>query len=159
MGGILWLFTRTRPDLAFAVSSTAQVLTKDLELLKVKLGHLLQHLNTTTTMGLLYPHPKKRELTEFTVFGDSSFAPSGKHSSGYAIHLSFGHVRHMAHWQPLRGPKIAESSAESELYALASARKAAKNFRLLIHEAFTSSLTMSLRCDNTATIAMLGHTS
>ena len=150
LGGILWLSTRTRPDLAFVVSSTAQVLTKDLELLKVKLRRLLQ------TMGLLYPHPKKRELTEFTVFGDSSFAPSGKHSqSGYTIHLPFGHVRHMVHWQSLREPKIAESSAESELYALASARKAARNFRLLIHEAFTSSLTMSLRCDSTATIAML----
>ena len=133
-----------------------QVLTKDLELLKVKLRHLLQYFNTTKTMGLLYPHPKKRELTEFTVFGDSSFAPSGKHSqSGYTIHLSFGHVRHMVHWQSLREPKIAESPAESELYALASARKAARNFRLLIHEAFTPSLTMSLRCDNTATIAML----
>ena len=155
LGGILWLSTRTRPDLAFAVSSTAQVLTKDLELLKVKLRHLLQYLNTTKTKGLLYPHPKKRELTEYTVFGDSSFAPSGKHSqSGYTIHLSFGHVRHI-HWQSLREPKIAESSAESELYALASARKAARNFRLLIHEAFTPSLTMSLRCDNTATIAML----
>ena len=44
LGGLLWLSTRTRPDLAFAVSSTAQVLTKDLELLKVKLRHILQYL-------------------------------------------------------------------------------------------------------------------
>ena len=62
LGGVLWLSTRTCPDLAFAVSSTAQVLTKDLELLKVKLRHLLQYLNTTKTMGLLYPHPKNRRL-------------------------------------------------------------------------------------------------
>ena len=39
--------------------------------------------------------------------------------------------------------------------ALASARKSARNMRLLIHETFTSSLVMSLRCDNTACIAML----
>ena len=126
MGGILWLSTRTRPVLTFAVSPTALILTKDLDLLKIKLRHLLQYLNATKTMD-----PKKRELTEFTSlsFGDSSFAPSGKHSqSGYTIHLSFGHVRHMAHWQTLRKPKIAESSAASELYALASARKAARNF-------------------------------
>ena len=55
---------------------------------------------------------------------------------------------------PKRG-KIAESSAEAELYALATARKAARNFRLLVHESFTNSLVMSLRCDNTAAIAML----
>ena len=42
-----------------------------------------------------------------------------------------------------------------ELYALATARKPARNFRLLIHESFTSSMVMSLRCDNTAAIAML----
>ena len=42
LGGLLWLSTRTRPDLAFDVSSAAQVLTKDLELLKAKLRHILQ---------------------------------------------------------------------------------------------------------------------
>ena len=50
---------------------------------------------------------------------------------------------------------ISESSAEAELYALATARKSARNFRLLIHESFTSSMVMSVRCDNAAAIAML----
>ena len=120
LGGLLWLSTRTRPDLAYSVSSTAQILTRDLELLKMKLRHLLQYLNSTKTMGLLYRFPRKREMTEFTIFGDSSFAPSGKHSqSGFTIHLTYHEVRHLVHWQSLREPKIAESSAESELYALA----------------------------------------
>ena len=44
---------------------------------------------------------------------------------------------------------IAKSSAESELYALASARKSARNFRLLLRESI-----MSLKCDNTATASM-----
>ena len=156
LGGLLWLSTRTRPDLAFAVSSAAQVLTKDLELLKVKLRHILQYLNTTRTLGLLYPYPQERDLTEFTVFGDSSFAPSGRQSqSGFTIHLSFGNVRHMIHWQSQREQKIAESSAESELYALAFARKSARNFRLLIRESFATNVTMTIRCDNTAAISML----
>ena len=90
-------------------------------------------------------------MIEFTIFGDSSFAPSGKHSqSGFTIHLTHHDVRHLVHWQSLREPKTAESSAESELYALATARKATRNMRLLLHESFTSSLTLSLRCDNTA---------
>ena len=76
----------------------------------------------------------------FTIFGDSSFA-SGEHSqSGFTIHLTYHDVRHLVHWQFLREQKIAESSAESELYALAIARKAARNMRLLLHESFTSSL-------------------
>ena len=156
LGGLLWLSTRTRPDLSYSVSSAAQVLTKDIELLKVKLRHLLQYLNTTQTLGLLYPYPRDREMTSFTVYSDASFAPAGKHSqSGYTIHLSFGYTRHLIHWQSVRETKISESSAEAELYALATARKSARNFRLLIHESFTSSMVMSLRCDNTAAIAML----
>ena len=156
LGAMLWLSTRTRPDLAYAVSATAQVLTRDIESLKVRLCHLLQYINTTKALGLFYRYPTKRELTDFTVFGDASFAPSGKHSqSGYTIHLSFGTARHLVHWQSLREAKIAESSAEAELYALATARKAARNFRLLIHESFTKDLVMTVRCDNTATIAML----
>ena len=59
-GGILWLST--------AVSSTTQALSKDLELPKVKPRHPLQHLNTTKTMGLLYPHPRRQELTECMQF-------------------------------------------------------------------------------------------
>ena len=36
------------------------------------------YINATKTKGLFYLHPKKsKELTEFTIFGDSSFAPSG----------------------------------------------------------------------------------
>ena len=145
LGGLLWLSTRARPDLSYSVSSAAQVLTKDIELLKVKLGHLLQDINTTQTLGLLYPHPRDREMTDFTVYSDASLAPSGKNSqSGYTIHLSFGHIRHLIHWQSVRETKISESSAEAELYSLATARKSARNFRLLIQKSFTSSMVMSL---------------
>ena len=67
-------------------------------------------------------------MTDFTVYSDASFAPAGKHSqSGYTIHLSFGHTRRLIHWQSVRETKISESSAEAELYALATARKSARS--------------------------------
>ena len=116
LGGVLWLSTRRGPDFAYAVSATAQFLTKDLELLKTKLRDLMQYLSTTKTKSSLYLHPKN-ELTQFTICGDSSFAPSGKHSqSGFAIHLFYGNARCLILAIPT---KIAESSAEAELYALA----------------------------------------
>ena len=51
LGALLWLSTRTRPDIACAVSLAAQALWQDLETLKVRLRHLLQYLNTTQTFG------------------------------------------------------------------------------------------------------------
>ena len=98
MGGLLWLVTRTRPDLAFAVSSTAQVLTRDMELLKVKLRHLLQDLNTTKTMGLLYAYPRKPHLPDLTVFTDSLPRLVGTLNQD-------GNARRLTHWQSLREQK------------------------------------------------------
>ena len=163
LGALLWLSTRTRPDIACAVSLAAQSLWHNLDHLKIRLRHLLQYLNTTKTFGLLYTFPQKEQpspLSEFTVFADSSFAPSGKHSqTGYVILLSFGNVRHLIHWHSTREKKVAESSAESELYALCTSFKTARNFRLLIHETITTEVIMNMRCDNTAALAMIDEPS
>ena len=163
LGALLWLSTRTRPDIACAVSLAAQSLWQDLDQLKIRLRHLLQYLNTTKTFGILYTFPQKEQpstLTEFTVFADSSFAPSGKHSqTGSVILLSFGNVRHLIHWRSTREKKVAESSAESELYALSTSFKTARNFRLLIHETITTEVIMNMRCDNTAALAMIDEPS
>ena len=136
---------------------------QDLDQLKIRLRHLLQYLNTTKTFGILYTFPQKEQpstLTEFTVFADSSFAPAGKHSqTGYVILLSFGNVRHLIHWHSTREKKVAESSAESELYALCTSFKTARNFRLLIHETITTEVIMNMRCDNTAALAMIDEPS
>ena len=95
-------------------------------------------------------------LTEFAVYSDASFAPSGKGSqSGYCVMLTYGTVRHLVHWHSTREKKVAESSAESELYALSTASKAGRNFRLLVQEFLTTDLLLNLRCDNEATIATL----
>ena len=163
LGALLWLSTRTRPDIACAVSLAAQSLWQDLNQLKIRLRHLLQYLNTTKTFGILYTFPQKEQpstLTEFTIFADSSFAPAGKHSqTGYVILLSFGNVRHLIHWHSTREKKVAESSAESELYALCTSFKTARNFRLLIHETITTEVIMNMRCDNTAALAMIDEPS
>ena len=47
--------------------------------------------------------------------------------------MTFGSVRHLIHWQSFKEAKMAESSAEAELYSLSSAYKAARNLRLLIY--------------------------
>ena len=94
------------------------------------------------------------------MFSDSSFAPAGKGSqSGYTILLSYGGVRHLVHWHSTREKKIAESSAEAELYALSTAFKAGRNMRLLVHELSTTEILLNLRCDNKAAIAMMDEPS
>ena len=164
IGALLWLSTRTRPDLSCAVSLVSQALFKDLKKLKDRLRHLLQYLKSTKNLGLSYPFPKgasnKFNLTEFTVYTDSSFAPAGKQSqTGIAVFLTYGTVRHLIHWQSGKEKKMAESSAESELYALSTGHKVGRNFRLMVHETLADDILLNLRCDNEATIAMLDNPS
>ena len=73
--------------------------------------------------------------------------------------MSYSNVRHLVHWQSAKESKIAESSAEVELYALSTAHKTARNYRLLIRETLTDGVIPNLRSDNTAAITMLDNPS
>ena len=68
-------------------------------------------------------------------------------------------MRHLVHWHSTREKKVAESSAEAELYALCTSFKTARNFRLLIHETITTEVIMNMRCDNMAALAMIDEPS
>ena len=60
IGALLWMSTRTRPDLSYAVSMAALVQTRDLKELDVRLRHLLQYLGSQEShphKGLHYKHP------------------------------------------------------------------------------------------------------
>ena len=71
---------------------------------------------------------------DITVYTDSSFAPAGRQSqAGIAVFLTYATVRHLIHWQSSKEKKMAESSAESELYALSAGHKIERNFRLMVH--------------------------
>ena len=54
---------------------------------------------------------------------------------------------------------MAESLDESELYALTSAYKVGKSFRLVVQEALADDILLNLKRDNQATIAMLDNPS
>ena len=126
LGGLLWLFTHTLPDLSYSASSAAQVLTKDIEDLKVKLRHLSQYnyTHTTQTVGLLIPHPRDREVTAFTVYSDA-FCTFWEALPVWVHNPSLFRSYSSPHTQAVREIKISERSAEAELYplALATARK------------------------------------
>ena len=154
LGALLWLSTRTRPDLSYAVAMAASVQTRDLRDLEVRLRHLLQYVSSHPHLGLYYPYPTSnyRSLETFT---DASFAPSGSHShQGFAVLFKVGHSQHLLHWSSTRQKLVSQSSAEAELIALMSGFKATKSFQHLLSES-VADLTPILRCDNQAVLAML----
>ena len=117
-GALLWLSTRTRPDLSYGVSMAASVQTRDLRReLEVRLRHLLQYVSSHPHLGLHFPYPTSTYLSLET-FTDASFAPCGAHShQAFAILLKVGHSQHLLHWNSTRQKLVSQSSAEAELIA------------------------------------------
>ena len=106
-------------------------LTKDLELLKIKLRHLLQYLNTTKTKGLFYLYPRKKTRTH-GVYPSLVILPLHHQENIPSPDLLFICLMEMPdiliHWQSLREPKIAESSAEAELSCSSLSQKVSQEF-------------------------------
>ena len=78
IGALLWLSTRTRPDLSCAVSLASQSLFKDLKKLKDRLRHLLQYLKSTKTW--VFPIHSQRILPT------SSASPSSRSTPTPLLH-------------------------------------------------------------------------
>ena len=151
LGGLLWLSTRTRPDLSYSVSLLRKSWPRMLNSWRWSCDTFCSTSTlhkpsdcSTHTLGM------ERWLT--LLFTAMLLLHSGNTPSLGTQSISLSVISVISftgsQWERLRSPR-------AELYALATARKSARNFRLLIHEPFTSSMVMSLRRDNTAAIAML----
>ena len=54
LGCLLWLATRSRPDLAFVTARACGLVSRELQSARTKTKHALQHLSSHQAMGLLY---------------------------------------------------------------------------------------------------------
>jgi hypothetical protein len=97
-GELLWLSTRTRPDLCYPIQRIGNVQTKDPWRSLKMAKKVMRYLKGTSNVGLLFPNKEgvekafekgegiwPEECLEkdvATVWTDSSFAPGGERSQG-----------------------------------------------------------------------------
>ncbi|CAE7201986.1 putative transposon protein [Symbiodinium microadriaticum] len=85
-GELLWLATRTRPDLAFGVSRIGQLITKDVDQALRRGEEMIKYLRATKQQELIYGEPGQghgtadqlpiaRDFNLIEVFADASFCP------------------------------------------------------------------------------------
>ena len=145
-GEILWLSTRSRPDLAYPIqkmTSEAQCDPKK----ALKIGtRILRYLKGTKDFGLFYPnseetHRRFQEMKEdwpeeliqkIAVWTDSSYASQkeSKSQGAFVVTLALAPV----FWKCGKQALIAQSTAESELQMLTEGSLAAKNIGKLLKE-------------------------
>ncbi|CAE7215856.1 GIP [Symbiodinium sp. CCMP2592] len=144
-GELLWLLTRTRPDVGFATAHVCSAATKD-PASAIKLAKMtMRYLASTVSWGLCYDG----QGGPVVAYSDASFAPQGDRSFGCVTTATYGGF---AAWRMTKQPTIALSAAEAELVELLNASQQAAGLQAWVNEVSSKDADepMELRVDNTA---------
>ena len=151
IGSLLYLSTRTRPDIAYAVSNVTRFCSKPTMEHWKSIKHIMRYLNDTRICGLLYD---KEKVTDFIGYSDADWAgdfDDCRSTSGYLFELSGAAVS----WRSKKQSCVALSTAEAEYMALASAAQEAVWMQRLQNDVNEASVKSTLIYeDNQSTICM-----
>ena len=142
VGSLLYLSTRTRPDITYAVSNVARFCAKPTQQHWIAVKRILRYLKGTPNFGLLY---SKKSLGDLCVgYSDADWAgdiDDRKSTSGYVFQIGGTAVS----WRSKKQTCVALSTAEAEYMALASAAQEAVWMR---------QLTADLKCESTGPLVI-----
>ena len=176
VGELLWLSTRTRPDISFGVGRAATVLSVDPGLALQRVKRIHRYLRGSMNHSLIsrkfgeadYQVPVvERQLMDVMdrrglwsdeyegarlavdTQADASFAPDASYSHGGFI-ISVGSMA--VHWRSSRQKVVTSSSAEAELYTQAEASHSGEGVVMLLEELGHP----AVNCQKTDNQAVLG---
>ncbi|CAE7523117.1 RE1, partial [Symbiodinium necroappetens] len=166
VGQLLWVSTRTRPDLAFGVSMAGQKIASDPAESLARAEHLIRYLRHAPRVGLQYgcasgrcgkwDQLKYQEVeASMDVFSDASFCADEKSRSFGSIHLYWAGA--LIAWASSRQTLIASHTAESELYSLAEGHLLGKAMRPTVAALLDmpeARVDCRLYCDNAAAVQL-----
>ena len=152
VGSLLYLSTRSRPDIAFAVGNAARYCSQPTQSHWSAVKRILRYLKGTMNLGLLY----KPDDTTLVGYSDADWAGDTndrKSTSGYVFMLSGAAIS----WRSKKQTSVALSTAEAEYMALSSATQEAMWLRQLfsnLMDNFKLSEPTTIYEDNQSTICM-----
>ena len=130
VGEVLWLVTRTRPDIMFAVSRMGSNVTKATSAVIETAKQVWGYLKKTSGEGLKFEEEEQEEVI-INVSSDASFAPDAEESHGsYVVSIN----RSPMFWRSGRQSTITLSTAESELNELIEAMNAGESVAVIVSE-------------------------
>jgi hypothetical protein len=89
LGSLLWLVTRTRPDMAWSYSVAASMTTRMPQEAAARTRHLLGYLKQARGVGLVFRRPQQG-YHRVDIYADASFAPAGgpSHDGGAVAYVA-----------------------------------------------------------------------
>ncbi len=126
VGEVLWLSTRSRPDISYSVGTLGRMLHKRPRYVVQLAQHLLRYLNGSPGVGLLYKPcgvgdlgnedqlSQPRSTDRIDVYSDVSYAPSCE-SYRSIQGIAVEHAGNLVAWETGRQTIVALSTCEAEL--------------------------------------------
>ena len=129
VGSLLYLSTRTRPDITFAVCNVSKFCIKPTKAHWTAVKRIFRYLRGTSDLGILYEKNSKSCVgySDADWAGDKS---DRKSTSGYCFLLSGGLIS----WRTNKQSCVALSTAEAEYVALSSAGQEAVWLKTLLND-------------------------
>ena len=146
VGEVLWLSTRTRPDLAFGVGLLGRLVHKRPQTV-ISLGmHMLKYIKNTSDWGLVYEQcsngdfgeedelQQPRTVGRVQAYADISFAPA-REAYRSIQGIGIQHGKNLIAWESCRQPFVCASTAESELVSYCEAHQVTESVTGLLEVA------------------------
>nr|GAT43053.1 polyprotein [Mycena chlorophos] len=151
IGGLVWLWTATRPDLAFSVTILSRFVSNPGRPHWDAAKRVLQYLKGTRTLGLTYGGSAEQLGLNIFADADGMSIEDRKAVSGYVFTLNGGSVS----WSSKQQAITALSTTEAEYISLTHCAKEALWFRKFISELFGPITTpLIIYTDNQSAMAL-----
>ena len=152
IGALLFLSTRTRPDISFSVGNAARYVSNPSVKHWIAVKRILRYLKGTSSYGIFY---ERNKISECVGYSDSDWAGNlsdRKSTSGYCFCLGHGLIS----WRSNNQSCVALSTAEAEFIALSTAAQEAVWLKkLLFNLGMSSEKPLEIFEDNNSTICIV----
>ena len=160
VGCLNWIALRSRPDIAWATSRAASLITHDADLCFVRVKHICQYLQYTLSYALRYVPIPPTSKQKLWVLGDASFAPTGEKSQQgivvyHGITSNSRRGGNLVQWRSSRQDLVAKSTCEAELIAASEALQQGENISIVIAEMTNACCEIEVSSDNAAALHMV----
>ena len=152
VGSLLWLVTRTRPDIMFAVSKLSSLVTRDPTKALEIASQIKGYLKGTAYDGLEFAASSEEEDV-VNAFSDASFAPEGDYSHGCAIVML---QQSPVLWKSGKQPVATLSTAESELLEVVETMTMGESIHVVVNEINPGTSRVAW-CDSQAAVSILSN--
>ena len=151
VGSLLWLVTRTRPDIMFSVSKLSSLVTRDPKKALDISTQIKGYLKGTVHEGLEFSCEEGEEV--INAFSDASYAPEGDYSHGSTVVLL---QQSPILWKSGKQAVATLSTAEAELLEAVEALTMGESIYVIVNE-IEKGVSRVGWCDSQAAVSILAN--